>query len=109
MAETLKSFPPFGVHRPLRLMFQDEARFGRISDCRYCWAKFPPRPTVKAMLTHRYVYAYGALSIPRGHFDSLVLPQVDSDCMALFLAEISGHYLNDNIVMVLDGAGWHNE
>jgi hypothetical protein len=38
-------------------MFQDEARFGRISDCRYCWAKFPLRPTVKAMLTHQYVYA----------------------------------------------------
>ena len=51
-------------------MFQDEARFGRISDCRYCWAKFPLRPTVKAMLTHQYVYAYGAVSIPEGNFDS---------------------------------------
>lgn len=88
-------------------MFQDEARFGRISDCRYCWAKFPQRPTVKAMLTHQYVYAFGAVSIGDGRFDSLVLPHVNSDCMALFLTEIATRYPEDNIVMVLDGAGWH--
>ena len=88
-------------------MFQDEARFGRISRCRYCWSKFPMRPTVKAMLTHQYVYAYGAASIPQGNFDSLVLPHVNSDCMAIFLAEVAKRYPNDNIVMVLDGAGWH--
>ena len=88
-------------------MFQDEARFGRISDCRYCWAKFPLRPTVKAMLTHQYVYAYGAVSIPEGNFDSLVLPHVNSECMALFLSEVAARYPEDNIVMVLDGAGWH--
>ena len=88
-------------------MFQDEARFGRISRCRYCWAKFPLRPTVKAMLTHQSVYAYGAVSIPQGNFDSLVLPHVNSDGMAIFLAEIAKRYPNDNIVMVLDGAGWH--
>lgn len=88
-------------------MFQDEARFGRISRRCYCWAKFPMRPTVNAMLTHQYVYAYGAASIPQGNFDSLVLPSVNSGCMAIFLAEISRRYPNDNIVMVLDGAGWH--
>lgn len=88
-------------------MFQDEARFGRLGRCRYCWAKFPLRPTVKAMLIHQYVYAYGAVSIPQGSFDSLVLPHVNGGCMALFLAEISERYPKDNIVMVLDGAGWH--
>lgn len=104
LAENLTSFP---VQRPLRVMFQDEARFGRISDCCYCWAKFPMRPTVKAMLTHQYVYAYGAVSILDGAFDSLVLPHVNSECMAIFLREIAGRYPNDNIVMILDGAGWH--
>ena len=65
------------------------------------------RPIVKAMLTHQYVYAYGAVSILDGAFDSLVLPHVNSECMAIFLREIAGRYPNDNIVMVLDGAGWH--
>lgn len=88
-------------------MLQDEARFGRLSRCRYCWAKFPLRPTVKVMLVHQYVYAYSAVSIPQGNFDSLVLPHVNGGCMGLYLAEVSRRYPNDNIVMVLDGAGWH--
>jgi Winged helix-turn helix len=49
LAQTLTTFTR---PRPVRLMFQDKARFGRISDCCYCcycWAKFPLRPTVKAM------------------------------------------------------------
>ena len=88
-------------------MFQDEARFGRLSRCRYCWAKRPLRPMVKAMLTHQYVYAYGAVSIADGCFDSLVLPHVNGQCMGLFLNEIAHRYPQENIIMVLDGAGWH--
>jgi transposase len=104
LAQTLSTFVK---KQPLRLMFQDEARFGRISDCCYCWAKFPLRPTVKAMLTHQYVYAYGAVSIAQGNLDSLVLPHVNSQCMGLFLAKMSKLYPHESIVMVLDGAGWH--
>jgi transposase len=88
-------------------MFQDEARFGRISDCRYCWAKRPLRPVVKAMLTHQYVYVYGAVSVADGRFDSLVLPHVNGVCMGLFLDEIARRYPQENILMVVDGAGWH--
>ncbi|WP_163098931.1 hypothetical protein GL267_006575 [Acidithiobacillus ferrianus] len=43
IAEVLAMFP---TYRPLRVMYQDEARFGRISDTRYCWAKKPTRPEV---------------------------------------------------------------
>jgi len=95
------------VSRPLRLMFQDEARFGRISDCRRAWAPRPVRPLVKAMLTHEYTYAYAAVSPLDGRFDSLVLPHVNTVCMQIFLDEIAGRYPDENIVMVVDGAGWH--
>jgi hypothetical protein len=88
-------------------MFQDEARFGRISDTRRCWAKAPLRPLVKAMLTHEYTYAYGAVSPRDGRLDSLVLPGVNGACMQLFCAEVAQRYPAENIVMVLDGAGWH--
>ena len=37
---------------PLRRMFQDEARFGRINDVRRCWAPKPLRPLCQALLTH---------------------------------------------------------
>jgi hypothetical protein len=33
-------------HRPLRLMFEDEARFGRMSDPVRCWAPLGCRPEV---------------------------------------------------------------
>ena len=97
----------FSVPRPMRLMFQDEARFGRISDTRYCWAKKPHRPMVKAMVTQQYTYAYGAVSPVDGRFDSLVLPHVNGECMQAFMTEIALRYPTENIVMVVDGAGWH--
>jgi hypothetical protein len=97
----------FTVSRPLRLMFQDEARFGRISDVRHCWDKKPHRPMVRAMVTQQYTYAYGAVSPVDGRFDSLILPWVSGECMQLFLDEMAARYPDENIVMVLDGAGWH--
>lgn len=97
----------FVVERPLRLMFQDEARFGRITRGRRCWHKKPMRPVVKAMLTHEYTYAYAAVSPQDGRLDALVLPHVDSVCMQVFLNEVAKRYPDENIVMVLDGAGWH--
>ena len=88
-------------------MFQDEARFGRISDVRHCWDKKPRRPMVRAMITQQYTYAYGAVSPVDGRFDSLILPYVNGECMQIFLDEIAARYPNENIVMVVDGAGWH--
>jgi hypothetical protein len=37
-------------------MFQDEARFGRISDVRTCWHKKPHRPQVRTQVTQHYTY-----------------------------------------------------
>ena len=93
--------------QPLRLMFQDEARFGRIPDTRYCWCRRPVRPLVYAMVTQQYIDAYGVVSPQDGCFDSLVLPHGNSDCMQIFRDEIACRHPNDNITMVLDGAGWH--
>ena len=62
---------------------------------------------VRAMLTQQYTYAYGAVSPLDGRFDSLILPWVNGDCMQLFVDEIAARYPHENIVMVMDGAGWH--
>jgi transposase len=91
----------------LRVMFQDEARFGRISDTRRCWSPYPFRPMVKAMVTQEYCYAYAAVSVEDGKFDSLLLPHVNTECMQIFLDEIASRYPDDRILMIMDGAGWH--
>lgn len=88
-------------------MFQDEARFGRINDVRRCWAPKPLRPVCQAMLTHEYTYAYAAVDVASGAMDSLILPHVNTQCMQIFLDEVAARHPEQNIVMVLDGAGWH--
>lgn len=91
----------------MRVLFQDEARFGRISDVRYCWCRKPHRPRVLAQITQQYTYAYAAVTPLDGRLDSLVLPHVNTPCMQLFLNELATRYPNENLLMILDGAGWH--
>ncbi len=88
-------------------MFQDEARFGRISDVRRCWCPKPLRPMVQALVTQEYTYAYAVVSPADGAMDSLVIPYVNGDCMQLFYDEIAARYPDERLIMILDGAGWH--
>ena len=92
---------------PLRVMFQDEARFGRVSRPRACWAPRPIRPEVSGQMVREYVYVFGAVSPADGRHDSLVLPYADTWAMSRFLKEISGRYPRERILMFMDQAGWH--
>ena len=88
-------------------MFQDEARFGRISDTRRCWCPRPTRPLCQAMVSQQYTYAYAAVSVADGELDSLLLPHVNGACMQLFIDEVAARHPGERVVMVMDGAGWH--
>jgi hypothetical protein len=78
LTEVLAGFAPALTQKPVKLMFQDEARFGRINDVRRCWAPRPVRPLCQAMLTHEYTYAYAAVDVASGKLDSLILPHVNT-------------------------------
>jgi transposase len=93
--------------RPVRLMFEDEARFGRCQDPRRCWAPPGARPRVASQFVRESVYAYAALSPHDGALVSLVLPVARTDAMQLFLAELSRRHADETILLVVDGAGWH--
>jgi transposase-like protein len=88
-------------------MFQDEARFGRISDPRRCWAPAGVRPEVNTQIVREYEYAFAALSPHDGALDTLLLPGVNAEAMSVFLAEVARRHTDEFILMVLDGAGWH--
>lgn len=92
---------------PLMLMFQDEARFGLISDTRRCWCPAPYRPVCRTSVTHEYTYAYAAVSVADGDLDTLILPHVNGMCMQIFINEVAARHPDRRIVMVVDGAGWH--
>jgi transposase len=88
-------------------MFQDEARFGRINHPRRCWAPRGIRPAVPAQLVREYTYAYAAVSPVAGTMDSLILPEVNHLAMSIFLAELAQRHPGEEILLFLDGAGWH--
>lgn len=93
--------------RQLRLMFQDEARLGRINDPRRCWAPKGFRPEVGMQIVREYTYAFGAVSPHDGTLDSLVVPVVTAEAMSIFLEEVAQPHPGEFILMFLDGAGWH--
>lgn len=93
---------------PVRLLFQDEARFGRISDSRRCWAPLPSRPLVGQQVVREYIYGFTAVSPQDGKMSCLILPWVDAETMSIFLEHTAQTFPNDFCLMILDGAGWHH-
>lgn len=93
--------------RPVRLFFQDEGRFGRISQLASSWGPIAQRAVVPAQHIRQYTYAFAAIEPKTGETVSLMLPLVNTEAMNLHLEEIARRYPNDHIVLVLDGAGWH--
>ena len=93
--------------RAVCLCFEDEARLGRISDPRCCWAPQPLRPEAGAQIIRQYSYAFAAVCPHDGTLHSLVLPDVDTEAMSTFLAELARPYPEEILLVVLDGAGGH--
>ena len=96
---------PHPVH--IRLLFQDEGRFGRINDTRHCWAPRQIRPQTSRQVVRESIYAFGAVCPHDGSLSSLVMPWSDYETMSIFLAHTASLYPHDLCIMVLDQAGWH--
>lgn len=54
-----------------------------------------------------YRYAYGAVEPLTGESFFLIMPFCNTDCMNVFLKELSEAYPEDKIILVCDGAAWH--
>ena len=93
--------------RHLRIMFADEARFGRINRPRPCWAPTGVRPEVASQLIREYIYLYGAVCPKDGTCVYLIMPKSDTECFQAFLNVLSRRFARQNILLVLDGATNH--
>ena len=93
--------------RRLRIMFADEARFGRINRPRPCWAPIGTRPEVAAQLIREYIYLYGAVSPKNGCCVYLVMPTSNTACFQAFLQALARKFARQDILLVLDGAPNH--
>ena len=93
--------------RPLRIMFADEARFGRMNRPRPCWAPKGVRPEVPCQLIREFTYLYGAVCPNDGTCVFLILPAADTECFQIFLDALAKKYPRSHIVLFVDGAGNH--
>lgn len=90
-----------------RIMFQDEAGFGRINVPRACWCDASIRPSVPCHRVREYTYTYGAADPINGDFFSIVMKGCDTAGMNLFLSELSKAYQDSYILLPCDNASWH--
>ncbi len=93
---------------PLKVFFQDEARFGRINEPQDCWAPEGCRPDVPSQIVREYTYAYGAICPQDGAACYLMLPAMDGVCMNVFLQELSERYADYFLLVIYDGAPCHS-
>lgn len=89
------------------VMFQDEAGFGRISEPTRCWAPLGIRPVVPSQRIREYVQLYGAAVPETGDTFFLILPRANTQCMNIYLHELSKSFSENVILLILDGASYH--
>ena len=88
-------------------MCQDEAGFGRINKPKPCWCPPNERPAVPCHHIREYRYAFGAVEPLTGESCFLVMPYCNTNCMNVFLQELSKQFPDDLILLMCDGASWH--
>ena len=91
----------------MRILFQDEAGFGRISKPTACWCRKGIRPIVPCHHIREYRYVYGAVEPETGYSCFWVMTRCDTESMNFFLEKLSEQFANDYILLICDGAAWH--
>ena len=90
------------------VLFEDEARFGRISTVRTCWAPPGVRPRVGHQQVREYRDGLLAVSPWEGRISALVVVGgIDHNVMAAFLTETTTRFPRRYCILFLNGAGAH--
>lgn len=89
------------------VMVQDEGRFGRVNVPRNTWAPLGVRPVVGRQVVREAFYAYTAVCPALGKSTSLILPYANTSMMNIFLKQVYIDFIDYEIIMQVDGAGWH--
>ena len=92
----------------VELWFMDEARIGQKGGVTHVWYQKGARPRGVRQQGFASAHLFGAMCPERGEGVALVLPEVSTAAMDVFLAELS-HAVpaGTHAALVLDGAGWH--
>src|SRR3954451_9587756 len=92
----------------VELWFMDEARIGQKGRLTHVWYQRGARPRGVRQQGFASAHLFGAVCPERGEGVALVLPEVSTAAMDVFLAELSRAVpAGTHAALVLDGAGWH--
>jgi hypothetical protein len=92
----------------VELWFMDEARVGQKGRLTHVWYPKGVRPRGVRQQGFSSAHLFGAVCPERGEGVALVLPEVSTAAMQVFLAELSRAVpAGTHAALVLDGAGWH--
>lgn len=93
--------------RPIKLFFEDEARFGRSNNLSRCWSEIGARAIVCKQIVRQYTYAYASVCPETGESHSLVISGSDTEIMNYYLEDLSKFYSHYRIILCVDNAAWH--
>ena len=105
--KTLKKNLQNVIKKDEELWFFDESRFGTHSKIGHGWFRTGIRTPVKIKLGYKNFYLYSAANPKTGKEFTLLLPNVNINCMNIFLKEFSKTIKQRKVLIVMDGAGWH--
>lgn len=103
----LKKNLPTEIKKDEELWFFDESRFGTHSKIGHGWFKTGIRTPVKVKLGYKNFYLYSIANPKTGEEFSLLLPNVNINCMNIFLKQFAKFIKNRKALIVMDGASWH--
>ncbi|WP_425361594.1 transposase [Candidatus Tisiphia endosymbiont of Ceraclea dissimilis] len=89
------------------MYFFDESRFGTHSKLGHGWFRKGSRTQVKIKIGFQNFYVYSAVNPITGDDFSLMMPNVNTMSLNMFLAEMSKHIGDQKAIVVMDCAGWH--
>ena len=92
----------------IELWFMDEARVGQKGSLTHVWYQKGVRPRGVRQQGFASAHLFGAVCPERDAGVALVLPEVSTAAMDIFLAELARAVsAGTHVALVLDGAGWH--
>jgi transposase len=92
---------------PVSIMFQDEARFGRMSIPVSCWAPMPYRPVVNYSIIRQFRYVYASVCPKQGRLYFMITDKMNTINMNTHLKQISMRKKSEFIILIVDGASSH--
>ena len=89
------------------MWFFDEGRFGLKPSLGKRWARKGSHPTAPVKHSYQSFYLFSAINPCTGDEFTLELPEVNTDMMNLYLAELGKELPEKPVLLVMDRAGWH--